>query len=233
MHYAAAVRQGSDQRVLRQSRLFAGLANDEFELLTRDHRVLTLDAGQVLFEQGAPADVFFVVLEGWVVLFRDQANGNRVVIHLFGPGDSFAEALILPDVTYPASAEAASPLRVARFDTRAFRTFITASPGLALAVIAGTFKQLHTLVDRIEHSSEWSPRRRVAAFLLKMCRSDEAPCRFELPVEQRLIAARLSMTPSTFSRTLAKLGTLGVEAKRGQIVIHDVRRLARFVTERG
>jgi CRP/FNR family transcriptional regulator, dissimilatory nitrate respiration regulator len=229
MHNHAMRQRRDDQHVLRQCRLFAGLAPNEFERLTRDYRVLALSAGRALFEQGSPADAFFVVLEGWVVLFRDQANGNRVVIHLFGPGDSFAEALILPHATYPASAEAACPLRVARFETKAFRTSIMHSPGLALAVIAGTFKQLHALVDRIEHSSEWSPRRRVGAFLLKMCCSNEATCRFELPVEQRLIAARLSMTPSTFSRTLAKLRTLGVEARRGQILIQDVQRLARFV----
>jgi len=223
-----------DERTLRACRLFAALDENDFNLLTRSHRVLELAAGQPLFHQGAPADAFFVVLEGWVALFRDQANGNRVVIHLFGPGESFAEALLsADDVLYPVSAEAASHLRVARFDIKTVRDHITQNPRLALAVIAAIFKQLRGLVDQIEHHSEWSPRRRIASFLLRMCRSEDDTCRFELPVEQQLIAARLSMTPWTFSRELGRLAELGVEARRGQIVLHDTARLARFVADDG
>lgn len=223
-----------DERTLRECRLFAALDESNFKLLTQSLRVQTLVAGQALFHQGATAEAFFVVLEGWVILFRDQANGNRVVIHLFGPGDSFAEALLsADDVVYPVSAEAASHLRVARFDIKTFRDHIAQSPGLALAVIAAVFKQLRGLVDQIEHHSEWSPRRRIADFLLRMCRGEEGSCRFELPLEQQLIAARLSMTPWTFSRELSRLGACGVEARRGQIVIHDTARLARFVSGEG
>ena len=58
-------------------------------------------------------------------MFRDQANGNRVVIHLVGQGESIADALLsADDVLYPASAEAASHLRVARFDIRTYRQHI-------------------------------------------------------------------------------------------------------------
>jgi CRP-like cAMP-binding protein len=224
----------SDERTLRKCRLFAALDENDFKLLTQSHRTLELTAGQPLFHQGTPAEAFFVILEGWVVIFRDQANGNRVVIHLFGPGDSFAEALLsADDVLYPVSAEAASRSRVARFDIKTFRDHIAQSPRLALAVIAAVFKQLRGLVDQIEHHSEWSPRRRIAGFLLRMCRSEGGACRFELPLEQQLIAARLSMTPWTFSRELNRLGALGVEARRGQIVIHDAARLERFVSGEG
>jgi hypothetical protein len=66
-----------------------------------------------------------------------------------------------------------------------------------------------------------------------MCCSGESACRFELPIEQQLIAARLSMTPWTFSRELARLGEFGVEARRGQIVVRDTDRLARFVIGEG
>lgn len=223
-----------DERTLRECRLFAALDENNFKLLTQSHRVLEMAAGQPLFHQGTPAEAFFVVLEGWVVLFRDQANGNRVVIHLFGPGESFAEALLsADDVVYPVSAEAASRLRAVRFDIKTFRNHITQSPQLALAVIAAVFKQLRSLIDQIEHHSEWSPRRRIADFLLRMCRSEARTCRFELPLEQQLIAARLSMTPWTFSRELSRLGACGVEARRGQIVIHDKVRLARFVSGEG
>lgn len=224
----------ADQRTLRECRLFAALGENDFHLLAQHHRVVELAAGQPLFQQGTPAEAFFVVLEGWAILFRDQPNGNRIVIHLFGPGESFAEALISADnLLYPVSAEAASRLRVARFDIKTYRDLVTESPRLALAVISAVFKQLRGLVDQIEHHSGWSPRRRIAGFLLRMCRTGEGESRFDLPLEQQLIAARLSMTPWTFSRELARLNDLGVDAKRGQIVIRDTARLARFVAGEG
>lgn len=92
-------------------------------------------------------------------MFRDQANGNRVVIHLVGQGESIADGLLsADDVLYPASAEAASHLRVARFDIRTYRQHISQSPQLALSVIAATFRQLRGLVDQIKHTNEWSSR---------------------------------------------------------------------------
>jgi CRP-like cAMP-binding protein len=224
----------ADQRTLRECRLFTALDENDFNLLAQHHRVMELALGQSLFQQGMPAEAFFVVLEGWATLFRDQPNGNRIVIHLFGPGESFAEALISADnLFYPVSAEAASRLRVARFDLKIYRDLVSQSPRLALAVISAVFKQLRGLVDQIEHHSGWPPRRRIAGFLLRMCRAGEGENRFDLPLEQQLIAARLSMTPWTFSRELGRLSELGVDAKRGQIVIHDTARLARFVSGEG
>ncbi len=221
----------ADQRTLRECRLFSGLSENDFNLLAQHHRVVELAPAQILFEQGAPAEAFYVVLAGWATLYRDQPNGNRIVIHLLGPSESFAEALISTDnLRYPVSAEAASPLRVARFEIKTYRELIGQNPRLALAVISAIFKQLRGLVDQIEHHNGWSPRRRIAGFLLRMCRSAEGEIRFELPIEQQLIAARLSMTPSTFSREIARLSDVGVEARRGHVVIHDTARLAKFVS---
>lgn len=220
--------ESTDRHTLRTAKIFAGLSESDFRRVGGEPRLITLSPGQSLFEEGEQAQWFFVVLEGWVTLFRDRPDGARTVIHLFGPGESFAEALILPDSRYPVSAEAASGLRIAKFETARFRAFVSANPHLALSIIAATFRQLRNLVDQIEHQKGWSPRRRVASFLVRMCRPADGSCRFDLPVEQRLIAARLSMTPATLSRTLSRLADLGVDARRGQITVRDVERLSRF-----
>ena len=127
------------------------------------------------------------------------------------------------------SAEAATDLRVARIDTASFRKLIMQSPELSFSILAAVLTKLRRLVSRIEQDQEWAPQRRVAAFLHKICGASDGICRFELPVEQRYIAARLSMTPATLSRALSELAAIGVEAKRRRIVVRDVGRLARFV----
>ena len=217
---------------IRRASIFASLADAEFRLIVGRPRCETLHEGQTLFFQGDPADAFFVVLDGWAALSRDTSDGTRTVIKILGPGESFAEALITEGARYPVSADAAAPLRVARFETAALRALVAGNPGLGLSIVAATFRQMQTLVEQIEHLKSWSIERRVASILLQMG-GDRGTGSFVLPVEQHLIAARLAITPPTLSRTLRKLAALGVEAYRGRITLHDPARLARFVEGEG
>ncbi|CAO3428899.1 Crp/Fnr family transcriptional regulator [Azospirillum doebereinerae] len=217
-----------DWRRIRRASVFASLADGDFALIAGVPRCDLRQDGQTLFFQDEPAEAFFVVLDGWVVLSRDRSDGTRTVIKIVGPGESFAEAMIAEDARYPVGAEAASPLRVARFETGRLRTLVAATPSLGLSIVSATFRQMQRLVDQIEHLKSWPADRRVAAMILQMCGGEPGPCRFDLPVSQRLIAAKLSITPSTLSRSLKRLETLGVTVDRRSIAIDGTDRLARF-----
>lgn len=218
-----------DLEMLRGALFLAGLPESEFQKFASETPIVTVPAGCSLFHQGGPAKAFYFVLDGWAAIFREGDDGERTAIHLVGPGESFAEAMLVPEARYPVSAEAATDLRAARIDTAQFRSLITRSPELALSIIAVVFGKLRHLVSRIEQDQEWSPQRRIAAFLHRICGDKNGTCHFELPLEQRYIAARLSMTPATFSRGLADLAGVGVEARRRKITVRDVGRLAKFV----
>ncbi len=219
-------------RKIRQASVFASLKEDEFHLIAEIPSCERYDKGQTVFFQDEPASAFFIMLEGWMLLLRDKSDGTRTVIKLIGPGESFAEALITEGTHYPVSAEAATAVRVARFDSEKFRSLIVVMPGLGLSMIAATFRQMRHLLDQIEHLKSWSTEQRVADTLLHMCDVSSCTSRsFSFPVEQSLIAARLAITPSTLSRILKKMNRLGVDARYGRIVIHDIDRLAKFVAE--
>jgi CRP-like cAMP-binding protein len=217
-----------DLELLREALFLSGLSDSAFQEFAAETPVVTLAAGQVVFHQGDPATAFYFVLDGWIAVFRERADGERTAIHLVGPGDSFAEAILAHEAEYPATAEAATAVRLARIDTARFRHLIADSPELALSIISTAFAKLKRLVARIEQDQGWPPSRRVAAFLYKICPDKDGFARFELPVEQRYIAARLSMTPATLSRALGELASIGVDAKRRKIIVSDVRRLERF-----
>lgn len=215
--------------MLRQALFVAGLPEEAFRKFASETPIVTYAAGEIVFHQDDPATAFYFVLEGWAAIFREGADGERTAIHLVEQGESFAEAVLAADARYPVSAEAATELRLARIDTARFRALILQSPELALSIITAIFGKLRRLVARIEQDQEWPPQRRVAAFLHRICGDKDGACRFELPLEQRYIAARLSMTPATLSRSLSELAEVGVEARRRKIVVKDVGRLARFV----
>lgn len=220
---------GRDLEVLRSALFLSGISEAGLQLFASKTPVVTISSGQIIFHQDDPATAFYFVLDGWVAVSREGQDGGRTAIHLVGPGESFAEAVLARGARYPVSAEAATDVRIARIDTARFRDLIIQSPELSLSIIAAMFGKLRRLVARIEQDQGWSPARRVAAFLHRICGEEIGNCSFELPVEQRYIAARLSMTPATFSRALAELSAVGVEAKRRKIVISDVNLLSRFV----
>ena len=216
---------------LRHARLFASLSDDDFRQVVGAPRLETLAEGRTLFVQDTPATSFYVVLEGWMVLTRRQADGERAVVRLVGPGESFAEALITLGVRYPVTAEAATAARLVRFDTATFRTHIVDNPRIALAVIAACYRQLHELVEHIEHVKTWSARRRLACFILNSTAQRSGPLTIELPVERGLIAARLGMTASTLSRTFALLQPLGVTAEGRSVRVAELGVLHTFVQQ--
>lgn len=215
--------------ILRAASLFAALTDDDFALIIGEPQILSFHRGKTLFHQDDPATAFFVVIEGWVTLMRDQSDGTRTVIKIVGPGESFAEAMLTPQARYPVSAEAASDVRVVPFETNHFRALIEANPGLSLSIISATFRQLRLLVDQIEHLKSWPVERRLAGILVQMSQLSESASEFQLPIDQHLVAARLSVTPSTLSRTFKRLEPLGVTARRGHVTIADLPALTKFV----
>jgi CRP-like cAMP-binding protein len=219
----------ADWNLIRSARLFASLEEEDLRAIVASPRIEQLAEGRTLFLQGTPANAFFIMLDGWVVLTRRQADGERAVVKLVGPGESFAEALIVQGARYPVSAEAATQARLLRIDTAAIRTLVVSNPRIALAIVAACHKQLHELIEQVEHIKTWSARRRLACFILNAVSVKEGPATVTLPVDRALIAARLGMTPSTLSRTLAALEPLGIVVHGREVTVADVAGLSSFV----
>ena len=71
---------------LRSLFLFEGLTDEQFSALTSQGEEVTFAPGQVLFEQGAVADSWWVLLEGRVELFRRAEREETIVATMEKPG---------------------------------------------------------------------------------------------------------------------------------------------------
>ena len=87
--------------------LFGGVAPPRLARLLTGASVRFYERNARLFAQGEPADRFFVVLDGWVRLFREAPAGQESTIAVFGPGESLAEAAMLDSARYPVSGSVA------------------------------------------------------------------------------------------------------------------------------
>ena len=100
-----------DMSVVRRSMIFSSLNDETLTSLISDGSITTHDRGEILFMQGDEATAFFVVLDGWVKVYRMTTAGEEAIVGIFTRGQNFAEAAAFTGGIYPASGETVTEAR--------------------------------------------------------------------------------------------------------------------------
>lgn len=217
-----------DLATLRAIPLFAKLSDRGLSLLAGVALVRPVARGTTLFLQDEPADRFFVLLDGWVKLFRLTRDGAEAVVHVIGPAESFAEAAMFADGKFPVCAEAVTDARVMTLTAEGFARCLREDDRIAFGMLGSLSMRLRDLVSQVEQLQVQPAPQRVAAFLLRIAPAGEGAVSFTLPFDKSLAARRLGMQPETFSRALAKLRPVGVETQGLLVTVADRGALRRF-----
>ncbi|MFE7311589.1 Crp/Fnr family transcriptional regulator [Streptomyces sp. NPDC057555] len=107
--------------------------NGRERLLAFAHEV-TVPEGTRLFEEGGPADQFWIVRTGSVNMDIRIAGRRPTVVDLLGPGDLVGWSWLVPPYRWLMGAEAFTLVRAHEFDASAVRALCEADPVLGLAV---------------------------------------------------------------------------------------------------
>lgn len=195
--------------IVRRSPLFAEADTLTLEkLLARATRV-SLRPEQILFLAGSPAEAMFLVLSGQVRVFALSTTGDQQILHLYGPGDTIAEAAMFAGQNYPANAAAVTASAILALRRDHIRAAMAADPDLAMSLIASLSGKLRQFASLIEGLSLKQVPARLAAYLL--AESERAgSASFSLPQTKTAIAAQLGTIPATLSRALARLASDGL-----------------------
>lgn len=220
-----------DIEVVRRINVFRGLNALMFERLIATAGILTLKEHQVVFRQSDPAIAFFIVIDGWVKLYRMAIAGDEAVIQVFTKGDSFAEAAALTRDPYVGTAEAVSDARLVRIPADHVVKCIRDMPEIALAMIASTSQHMHHLVQQVEQLKVQTGLQRLAEFLVWLCPVDGDRCAIALPYDKALIAGRLGLKPESLSRAFAKLRSVGVDVHASHVVVRNRQKLNELASD--
>ena len=218
-----------DLNTVCQTVVLSGLNPRTVKNLLAPATVVDLKHGDALFRQGELAAAFFIVVRGWIKLYRITPAGDEAVLHVLTKGESFAEAVAFADGRYPATASAATDSRVVLIPAHHVKSCIREMPDIAIAMIASTSQHVHRLVQRVEQLSAQSGMQRVAEFLAALCPETDGPCRISLPYDKSLIAGRLGLKPELLSRVFARLRLAGVDVRASHVVISEVAQLRRLI----
>jgi CRP-like cAMP-binding protein len=219
----------ADLAIASQIPVFSGLKPQALDMLLAPARVVNLRPGSMLFRQGEPATSFFIVVEGWIKLYRITPAGDEAVLNVFGNGQSFAEAVTFTSGRYPAMASAVTRTRLILIPADHIVDCIRKMPEVAIAMIASTSQHLHLMISRVEQLTAQSGLQRVADFLISLTPCVKGPCTIALPYDKSLIAGRLGLKPESLSRVFGKLRTMGVDVHASDVVVDDAATLLDLV----
>jgi CRP/FNR family transcriptional regulator, dissimilatory nitrate respiration regulator len=206
---------------LKTAPLLAGLSDDQLERVSQHAAHIVLDAEQLLFSQGDPAERFYLVLRGQIQLFRLSPGGAEKVIELVSPGQTFAEALMFLNAPrYPVCAGALTPAELLSLDARDFAQMLRESVDTCFLMLGSLSQRLRGLIGEIDNLTMHTASSRVARYLLAKVPQDRRA--IKLDVRKGVLASRLSIQPETFSRVVKELGGRGIiEVHGAEVTILD------------
>lgn len=164
-----------DLRLLQHIPFFAGLESEQVFRLLSDASVREHARGIVLFAREEPADRFFVVLDGWVKLSRETRDRRESVIGLFSRGESFAEAAMFENETFPVDGTVIEASRLLSIPARSFWRRLSEQPELMFKLLGSMSRHMRRLVQQIGQLTARTSTQRLASFLVSLAHSKEPP----------------------------------------------------------
>lgn len=210
---------------------FSGLPDGDIEYLASVSTASDYKKEDSIFTRGDIADFFYIILGGWVKLYRDTQNGEEAVLGLLTKGDSFGDISVLNGETYPFGAQAAEDCKIIAVPAHALRERAKSNPDIIVQMMASLINKVNGLQLENEHLTVMSASQRVGCLLLQLAKKSDSDDynKIQFPYEKSLAASRLGMKPETFSRALAQLKDLGITTSNNEIKITDLNRLVDYV----
>ncbi|MFO1435080.1 MAG: Crp/Fnr family transcriptional regulator [Gammaproteobacteria bacterium] len=211
--------------------LFSNVEAPSLATLAAATTTKVLNRGDVLFNRGDPALGFYVVITGQIKLAFSSASGDEKIVTLIAPGQSFGEAVMFMEKSYPVLAAALVDSTVLHIPRDPVFKLLEADPSFARRMLAGLSMRLHSMLQDVESYSMRSGTERLVGYLLQNVPDDARnDTEIDLPVSKHVIASRLNLTPESYSRAQHRLIEEGLISVNGRhIQLHDLQRLRQFL----
>lgn len=189
---------------LRGHRLFGNVSQSDLAEVAGFTQALQLARGKYLFHEGEPTRGCYLVCSGAINVHRVSPSGKEQIIHIFRPGESFAEAALASPTGYPANARATQASTVLMLPKQPLFDLLGRRPDLALGMLDSMGAHLRSLVGMLDDLTLKDLETRLLNWLVKQHRAARGT-EVRLPGTKRELAAELGTSSETLSRTLGRL----------------------------
>lgn len=205
---------------LKRLDIFRGLSDEEYAVIDRDSRTLTLRKRQQLPFRGTAAQAVYFVKTGRVKLVRTSPEGHEVITDILGPSTLFGELAEGPDDDV-LIAEALEETLLCQMRRDRFDRLMVLVPALGTRITKLSGLRLRRVGNRLADLLYASVEVRLARTFLSLAAEFGVRRPDGLLIDLRLthndFAGLVASTRETVSATLGDL------ARRGLIAVHDRR----------
>ncbi|MCD2180554.1 Crp/Fnr family transcriptional regulator [Rhizobium sp. GN54] len=220
-----------DKSLVRSIPLFDRMSDADLDKFLGHAVSRRVPAGEAVFEQGAAATHFFLLLHGRLKVTQVTEDGQQIIVRVVHPGDLFGFAKALQRSDYPGTALAVSESIALRWPTELWPQFVDRNPRLAVTAMQTIGQRLEEAHTRIREMSTQEVERRVAHAVLRLAnqagRKEGSGVRIDFPISRQDIAEMTGTTLHTVSRILSAWEGKGlVEGGRQKLIVLDINGLA-------
>lgn len=219
-----------DPAILQDLPPFAGLAPADRQTLANKATSRLYRAGTAVFEQGAEATQFGVLVSGRLRVTQLTSTGDQVVLRMVNPGELCGIARAMGRTTYPATAVAAVESIVLGWPMLHWDDMVSRYPAFATAAIGTIGGRLQEAQSRIREMSTEVVERRLGHAILRLVQQsgvrDADGIRIDFPISKQDLAEMTGTTLFTVSRILSAWEQAGlVDTGRQKLTVKDPHRL--------
>lgn len=208
---------------LRDSVLFAGLEEKDFDQIHQPINLYTLPAGSILYRAGDEGSRMYTIRSGVLKLVQYLPDGTQRIVRLIRPTDVIGLEALLGQ-NYQHDAVVLQSVQACSLPVSVVQALSLTNPKLHQELLTRWQKALEEADAWLTELSTGSARQRVARLLLRLVRKEEAS-ECEL-FSREDMGAMLGITTETTSRTIAefKRQSLLVETRPHHFLL-DIRKL--------
>jgi len=224
----------SDIDLIKKIPLFSGLELEELNQVRNIYISKKYKKGQIIFFEGEPGEAVYFVKSGKIKIYKSDAEGREYILHIFGPGNIFAETVLLGGGPYPASAEAVEDSLVGIIQNRDLEELLKKNTDIAFKIMKILSNRLRESQDKIKNLVFRDTYDRTACALHRMSLDygikTPQGIEVELPITRTELASIVGTSRETVTRMLSEMKRKGIiEMDRQKIIVKNERELMRCV----
>lgn len=203
---------------IRPQSLFGCLEHNELSLIEDfQTRVVTYDAGEVVYSEGERLNLIYTLRQGFVKLTRFNSEGEAQIVRIVKPGDLFGYEKLVIDSNYRHTAEALGQVELCQLSVQRLKELREQSTAINQAIIERALQQVMKTEEHLTHVSLLKSKARVAWFVLDWVGDADSSA---MPISRRELGQYLGLTVETVSRHFAELKRLNlISEKQGVLSI--------------
>lgn len=184
------------------------------------------DEGVAIFEEGAPAERFFMLLDGYVRVIRVTPTGEQLTALHIPAGQLLGIAKAIGRTAYPATAVTATESIVLSWPMRLWDSFVSDYDGFATQTYKTIGDRLGEMHNRVVEMATQQVEQRVANALLRLInqtgRKVSDGIEIDFPITRQDLSELTATTLHTASRLLSAWEKQGlVQSRRRRIKVLD------------